>query len=146
MTEEQYSAEEEESWIAGEREKVVAYLAKQGVDHLGVGEWPAFHVQPYLAIWAVQSKKSEGAIGWWAISGDAPTDYMSSGSVRHPREAMAHFSRQWVEVSDYMRRGVPHPESKIGSRSDWPVLAPLLKSRSDLLGSFAADDAIWVDR
>ncbi len=140
---EDYTAEEEEAWVAGEREKVATYLAKELVQHLGVGEWPAFHAQPYLAIWAVQSKKSPGAIGWWAISGDVPTDYMSGDGVTHPREAMAYFSCQWSAVSECMRRGEAHPESKIGLSGDWPTLAPLLKARSELLGRFAADDALW---
>jgi hypothetical protein len=140
-----YNEEQEEAWVAEERAKVVAYLARTGIDHLGVGEWPAFHLQPYLAIWAVQSKKSPGAIGWWAISGDAPTDYMSGAGVRHPREAMAHFSRQWGEAAEFMLRGEEHPETKIGRKEDWPMLAPLLRSRSELLEDFASDDDLWKE-
>jgi hypothetical protein len=140
-----YNEEQEEAWVADERNKVVAYLVQQRVEHLGVGEWPAFHLQPYLAIWVVQSKKCPGAIGWWAISGDAPTDYMSGEGVHHPRKAMAHFSRRWAEVSDYMRRGQAHPETRIGKKEDWPDLAPLLRSRSELLGEFAANDELWEE-
>jgi len=146
MADKDYSAEEESAWVADERKKVVAYLAAQGVDHLGVGEWPAWHVCPYLAVWAVQSKKSPGVVGWWAISGDVPTDYIGSADAKHPREAMVHFSRQWDALSNHMARGVAHPNSKIGNRSDWPTLAPLLRTRGELLGRFAADETIWSDQ
>lgn len=145
MSSEDCTQEEEDAWVESERGKVVAYLTTQGVDHLGVGEWPAFHLHPHLAIWAVQSKKSPGAIGWWAISGDMPTDYMSGDGVRHPRKAMEHFSRQWAEVADCMSRGEAHPETKIGKKEVWPELAPLLKTRSELLGEFAANDGLWAE-
>jgi hypothetical protein len=145
MNDEDFAGEEEQAWIGSEREKVIAYLATQGIDHLGIGEWPAFHLHPYLAIWAVQSKLLPGSIGWWAISGDLPTDYMSGGGVRHPRKAMEHFSRQWAEVSDFMRRGEAHPDTKIGKKENWPDLAPLLRSRSKLLGEFAANDKLWEE-
>jgi hypothetical protein len=144
MSSEDYTRDEEEAWVASERDKIVAYLVTQGVDHLGVGGWPAFHLCPHFASWAVQSKKWPGSIGWWAIGGDMPTDYMSGDGVRHPRKAMEHFSRQWAEVSDCMDRGETHPGTKIGNKEVWPELAPLLKIRSELLGEFAANDDLWA--
>jgi hypothetical protein len=78
---------DEEKWVAEERQKVIDYLFSQHCEHGGVGEWPAFHVDPYIALWAVQSLKTPGRIGWWAISGDVPTDYASSSSGYHPRSA-----------------------------------------------------------
>jgi hypothetical protein len=42
---------DEEEWVAQERQKVIAYLSSQHCEHGGVGEWPAFHVDPYLALW-----------------------------------------------------------------------------------------------
>lgn len=138
-------SQEEEAWIAGERVKIIEYLATHRVDHLGVGEWPAFHIDPYLAVWAIQSKKSPGDVGWWAISGDVPTDYMSGSDANHPREVLSYFSRQWAEVSEFMGRGEAHPDSKIGRKEDWSALGPLLKSRSTLLGNFAADDGLWAE-
>ena len=63
---------DEEEWVAQERAKAIAYLSSQKCEHAGVGEWPAFHIDPYIALWAVQSPSSPGRIGWWAISGDLP--------------------------------------------------------------------------
>ena len=82
----------EDTWIASQRKVVQEYLEREGVDHLGVGEYPAFHLHPYVAVWAVQSKKAPGWVGWWAISGDLPTDYVSRGKIAHPREALRAFA------------------------------------------------------
>lgn len=110
----------EEEWIAAERGKVIAYLAQQGCQHGGVGEWPAFHVDPYIALWAVQSPTVEGRIGWWAISGDVPTDYMSSSSGYHPRDAMRYLSSQWLALADTMMRGIAKEGYRIGTPDLWP--------------------------
>jgi hypothetical protein len=88
----------EDTWIASQRKVVQEYLEREGVDHLGVGEYPAFHLHPYVAVWAVQSKKAPGWVGWWAISGDLPTDYVSRGKIAHPREALRAFAHHWREM------------------------------------------------
>jgi hypothetical protein len=133
----------ENMWIDMERTKVCAYLATTGIEHGGVGDYPAFHIHPYLSVWAVQSKRWPGAIGWWAIGGDMPTDYMSGDDAKHPRQVLEHFSRQWITISDYMSRGEAYPGTNIGRRENWPTLAPLLKSRGEILGEWAADDELW---
>ena len=47
--------------------RVENYLRSQGVEHGRVGEWPAWHVVPYVAVWAIESRVRPGSIGWWAI-------------------------------------------------------------------------------
>ncbi|MCM8542162.1 MAG: DUF4826 family protein, partial [Lentisphaeraceae bacterium] len=69
--------QEFEVWVKSQREEVIQYLINQNIKKPNVGSWPAFDVTPYFAIWAVESKKVTGAIGWWAFSGDCPTDYIS---------------------------------------------------------------------
>lgn len=135
--------DEEERWVRQQHEMVVQYLAGQGCEHGGVATWPAFHLDPYLALWAVQSVTTPGRIGWWAISGDMPTDYMSSSSGYHPREALRHFSREWLDVATHMREGREHPRTKIGHPGVWPTLAPLLESRAKLLQEYADDEEMW---
>ena len=136
---------DEEEWVAQERAKVIAYLCSQHCEHGGVGERPAFHVDPYIALWAIQSRKAPGRIGWWAISGDLPTDYMSSDSGHHPREALRHFSAEWVSVAESMKRGAEHPRTKIGTPDQWPTMAPLLQKRAELLKHYADDDRLWEE-
>ena len=45
----------EEHWCGECRRTVTEYLAKQSLDHGEVGSWPAWHVVPYVSIWAVES-------------------------------------------------------------------------------------------
>ena len=144
MSEEE-EREAEEAWVADERGKVIAYLESQKCSHAGVGEWPAFHIDPYVALWAVQSPSHPGRIGWWAISGDLPTDYMSSASGYHPREAMRHFSSEWLAASEAMKKGVPNEGVRIGTPELWPEMAPLLRERAEILREYADDDELWED-
>jgi hypothetical protein len=133
----------EELWIAEQRSRIAEYLEKENVDHLGVGEYPAFHVNPYFALWAVQSKAAPGSIGWWAVSGDVPADYISAKGLRHPRDAMRKVADEWKEVSTYMLRNEPHPDTRIGRAEDWPELGKLLLSRSEILCEWADNEEIW---
>jgi len=134
---------DEDEWIREQRVRVVGYLSKQGIDHQGVGDYPAFHLHPYLAFWAVQSKRFPGAGGWWAISGDCPTDYISSDDGRHPRDAMKALARRWTEVSAFMLRGEKHPTCNIGTPDQWPELGDLLRRRAELIRDFAENDELW---
>ncbi|MDP8983159.1 MAG: DUF4826 family protein [Acidobacteriota bacterium] len=135
----------EDEWIADERTSVEEYLQRHDVDHLGVGEGPAFYVYPYLALWAVQSKKSPGSIGWWAISGDLPTDYISSDEGRHPREALRAIAAHWVKASEAMLSGKRYSDYSIGDPEQWPELGDLLKRRALIIQRFADDEMLWAD-
>ena len=145
-TDDTFDAAAEEAWVAEQRNKVADYLQREGVQHGEIGEWPAWHLQPHLAVLAIESRVAPGRMGWWAISGDCPTDYVSFHDADHPREAMRHFARQWAEVSSYMLRGEPHPETTIGTPDQWPELGDLLRRRSQILQQWADDDSIWNDR
>ncbi len=95
----------EEQWCMERRAQVIEYLNREKVIHGEVGEWPAWHVAPYVSIWAIESKKSPGWVGWWAICGDLPTDYVSAKSVKHPREALNAFGESWKKQSLLMSKG-----------------------------------------
>ena len=146
MNDEESQSPDEDAWVVERRSAVIAYLHGEGVRHGQVGEWTAWHLQPYLAIFAVESVIAPGRVGWWAITGDVPTDYVSFGDADHPREVTRHFARQWAEVSAFMLRGEPHPETTIGTPEQWPELGDLLRRRSQLLQQWADDDSIWNDR
>jgi non-ribosomal peptide synthetase component F len=103
------------------------------VEHLGVGEYPAFHVHPYLALWAVQSKKAPGQVGWWTVTGDLPADYIGSSEGKHPREALRAFARRWREASELMLRGERHPDYSIGTPDQRPELGDLLQRRAEII-------------
>jgi len=134
---------EEERWCEERRSEVAEYLRREGVRHGRIGEWPAWHVVPYVSIWAIESVVAPESVGWWAICGDGPTDYMTAGRVRHPREALRAFADRWAEMASYMRRGEPHPTMELGSPRTWPELGPLLEKRAELLKASADDDSVW---
>jgi Domain of unknown function (DUF4826) len=106
-------------------------------------EWPAWHVAPYVSVWAIESATSPDSVGWWVICGDGPTDYIPGEEGVDPREAVRAFAAPWSEVASYMLRAEPHPTIELGSPKTWPELEPLLKNRAELLNSCAADDSVW---
>jgi len=133
----------EERWCSERRQEVSAYLVGQGVNHGKVGTWPAWHVAPYVSIWAIESVKVPGSVGWWVICGDLPCDYLSAATVKHPREAMRAFAQQWKNVSKSLQAGAPHPHLTFGPPDQASVLAPGLESRSRTLAEWAEDDRMW---
>jgi hypothetical protein len=78
----------EDAWCNERRAEVAAYLVAQRVLHREVGDWPAWHLAPYVSVWAIESAVEPGSMGWWVISGDLPTDYASSDGLPDPREAL----------------------------------------------------------
>ena len=135
--------ESEEEWCAGQRAVVAEYLSGQGAAHGEIGEWPAWHVQPYVAIWAIESLRSPGSVGWWAISGDVPTDYASSWAGSNPRDVLRVFAERWAEAAAQMSAGAMPEGLALGTPSDWPRLAPLLASRAALFSKWVADATLW---
>jgi hypothetical protein len=136
---------QEEQWVNAQRDAAIAYLQKENVDHLGVGEWPAFHVSPYVAIWAVQSKADPGRVGWWVITGDCPSDYISGAGITNPREAMIKFSNNWKAYSVSMKDGRNPLDIEVGNDANRRELGTLLETRSEILEEWAKDVDMWRD-
>ena len=135
----------EEQWVEARRTEVTAYLQREGVEHGRVGEWPAWHVAPYVSVWAIESKARPDWVGWWVICGDLPTDYISAAKIKHPREAIRSIAGEWREQARLMRSGERPDDIRIGRPEEWASLAPLLDARASLLLEFANDDSVWVD-
>ena len=134
----------EEAWCNDRRAEISAYLVAQRVPHGDVGDWPAWHLAPYVSVWAIESAVEPGSLGWWVISGDLPTDYASSRGLPSPREALRGFAARWQAAAVLMARGEAHPEVRIGSRAEErKLLAPLLRERAELLARWAEDDELW---
>ena len=133
----------ESKWIAQQHKIILEYLESQKIKHRGVPDQPDWFLAPYVSIWRVMSMKYEGSIGWWAIAGDLPTDYISSTDARDVRQAMRKFSSYWIETSEYMLKGKQPPNVIIGKPEDWPMLGDLLSRRADILLKWADDDESW---
>ena len=128
----------EVQWVAEQRSIVVAYLSAQHCDHAGVSIEPRWFLHPYLAIWAVRSKTSAGLIGWWAISGDVPTDYMTATrEIRCSADVLDVFGGRWSKSADAMSRG---EYVGIGDPETVTELAPLLAKRAIMLQELAMDE------
>ena len=74
----------EEKWCSERREQVAQYLLRENVTYGQIGEWPAWHVAPFVSIWAIESAASNNRLGWWVICGDLPTDYVSAAELKSP--------------------------------------------------------------
>lgn len=135
----------EDRWCAERRSSVADYLRRQNVDHGEIGKWPAWHVAPYVSIWAIESRKKPGWVGWWVISGDLPTDYISAERLKHPRVALKAIAERWLEVADYMKQGKQHPTIVVGDPDpkNQAELMPLLEKRATLLLGWSVDDSYW---
>lgn len=135
----------EEKWCSERRKQVEEYLASENVQHGEIGEWPAWHVAPYASIWAIESVDRNDSVGWWVICGDLPTDYVSEAELKSPRDALHEIVRRWSDLAEFMIRGEEHPSIRIGEKSSWPELGPLLKSRVKILTGWVKDDSLWDD-
>src|SRR5690606_461690 len=100
-------------------------------------------VHPYVSLWAVQSRSAPGWVGWWAIAGDLPTDYVSSADGRAPRDALRAIARGWLGVAAHMARGEPHPDMTNRTTEQRPQLSCLLSRRAEIRARWAAGDALW---
>ena len=137
--------EAEAQWLTERRKEVLGYLRDEDITHGDIGQNPAWYVSPYVSVWAVESLVKSGSIGWWAISGDCPNDYVSASDAKSPREAVRAIASLWLEASHYMSRGERHPTFVIGSGDNDAELSPMLSSRAKLLLDWVADPEVWDD-
>jgi hypothetical protein len=136
----------EEAWCEERRAQVQAYVKDRRLPHRSIGEWPAWHLAPYVSIWAIESPSEPGWVSHWVICGDLPTDHIGKAEAEDPREAVRAFARRWQEAASYMDRGEAHPKVDMGgSPGERKSLAPLLASRGKLLARWAEDEEIWEE-
>jgi hypothetical protein len=138
----------ETEWCAARRADVADYLKREGVAHGRIGEWPAWHIAPYVSIWAIESRVRPESVGWWVIAGDLPTDYISSAEIeppQHPRKAVKAIAARWLQMVHDWNRGEHYEGIKIAGSKSNQELAPLLESRARLLIEWADDDSFWEE-
>lgn len=129
----------EAAWASAQRKNVVEYLAAQRVEHAGVSLEPRWFLSPYVAIWAVRSKVAPDRIGWWAISGDLPTDYLTCTTEVDEADVLFSFSRAWKAQAARMAAGHQSSFYRIGPADQAKELAPMLLTRAELLDDFARE-------
>jgi hypothetical protein len=127
-------------WVAGQRQIVVDYLVAQRLQHGGVSLEPRWFLRPYLAVWAIRSRANPDVVGWWAISGDVPTDYITCRDEQDPGDVLTEFSRVWKAAAGKMVIG-KQLDNCIFRGSDLvraKELAPLLMKRAEMLEELSA--------
>lgn len=134
----------DEHWLRVQREELQAYLGGEGVVHGGIAPEPDWYEPDVLAIWSVQSGATPERRGWWAVTGDVPTDFLSASDAADARTALAQIAARWQAAAVRMAEGCEPDGFSIGTPEDWPVLAPMLKSRADTLAEWAADPELWA--
>jgi hypothetical protein len=136
---------DEQAWLLDRRKQVAEYLANEQVKHGRIALKASWYVAPYVSLWEVGLLRAPRQIGWWAICGDHPTDYISATDLDEPREVLRAIGERWRDLSSFMRHGIPHPSMTVGSKESAKELGELLRSRAKLLIQWADDDGIWED-
>jgi Domain of unknown function (DUF4826) len=131
---------EEAKWVAAQRQIVVDYLVNQRLQHGGVSLEPPWFLSPYLAVWAIRSSANSDLVGWWAVSGDVPTDYITCRDEQDPGDVLTEFSKVWKAAAKKMAVGKQLDNSVIGGGDPARAkeLAPLLLRRAEMLEELAA--------
>ncbi len=134
-----------EAWCEDQRQVVIDYLSHEGLKSPRVGDWPEWHFAPLAAVWAVESKSRPGLIGWWALSGDLPTDYAPCQGEGTPRQGLRDIATKWDEAAKLWARGQQHDDMSLGSRQQEREIAPMLAARAEALLEWVADDSLWEE-
>lgn len=134
----------EEDWCEQQREHVAWFIGQQPIQPGRIGEWPAFHIAPHVAIWAIESGVKENLLGWWVITGDLPTDYFSAMALHHPREVLRAAADRWEKLLHNIRRGLDDNEMTIAGLENNPELQEILRIRIGLLRKTAEPDDFWI--
>jgi hypothetical protein len=117
----------EAQWLVEQRANVERYLKSECLLYCGVASESEWFLAPYVSVWIIESLRVPGAIGWWVISGDLPTDYLSGNDATDARSALAAFANCWREASAYMLRGEDCPKVRIGRAWNRRELGDLLR-------------------
>jgi len=128
----------EQDWLDEQQNVAYQYMEKTGTKHGRIEHTPSFFVAPYGAVWAVESGKSQDAIGWWVITGDLPTDYVSSNGISSAREAIIAFAERWSNSVNIHKNGNVDPTISLSDET-----ADLLESRAQILTEWASDETMW---
>ncbi len=133
----------EEAWIQHMRRIASDYLRTENVYFRALDDKPAWHLAPITSVWAVESTKDPGYVGWWAFCGDHPCDYISSSVAQTPRDALRVLGRNWQDLCGELRAGREPSDRSVGPRETWPEVIALLEPRAEHLLALTKDKNLW---
>ena len=133
------------AWCEARRAEIEPCLTRAAVAHGRIGVSPAWHVRPYVSVWAIESLDRPEWVGWWVICGDLPTDLIAAHGLDTPRQALRAFGQRWVHDAQELDRGqVPSAWRHLDS-AQLPALADQLRRRGRALQLWADDSASWPE-
>lgn len=130
-------------WFREQRQIVLGHLQEQRVSHTGVADEPEWFIAPYVAVWSVGSLASPGRRGWWAVSGDLPTDYLSGHDASDARTAVLAIATRWQDWATYLLADQDPPDASIGPPAMRRELGDLLQRRAQILIEWASQVFLW---
>ncbi len=141
--------QDEEKWIKNERHSVIQYIKRNVEEYGNIGEWPAFHIAPIIAVWAVESKKTPGWVGFWAFSGNLPGDVIQrnwNDKGDNPRKALSRMNDVWRTYIKHLEIGNNPPNVNMGiDGSQRMDMAKMLNDKVKMFDEMVNDDDLWED-
>lgn len=133
---------QEERWLAAERRRVEEYLSTEGLAYGVLPADPELHIAPHLALWLVSGPRADGG-AWWVVSGDVPTDHVSSQRAPDARQALRTLSKKWRTAASVMAaRRDDHNADHLGPDESRRAAEQLFE-RARRLWDLAAQDDLW---
>lgn len=134
--------EQEARWLAAERQRVEEYLEAEGLEHGALPSEPELHMAPHLALWLVAGPRAEGG-SWWVVSGDVPTDHVSSQRAPDARQALRSLSKKWRTAASVMAARTDADNADHAGPEESRRVAEQLFDRARRLWDLAAQDDLW---
>ncbi len=139
--------QDEINWILKQRTSVIGYVNRNIEKHGEIGEVPAFYIPPIISIWAIESTRSPGMVGFWVFSGNLPSDVIPRNwkdNSDNPRKALVRMNNIWKSYVGYLEKGQNPPGVNLGSSDQQCVqMASILSEKIDLFSEMINDEDIW---
>ncbi|KZX01939.1 hypothetical protein JL49_02985 [Pseudoalteromonas luteoviolacea] len=120
-------------WQRQHLQNAQKFLAEKGIITTKVVEKECRFLPPAIAIWKFKDQKGKG---YWAISGQMPTDATEESAATNPRDVLRYFSFQWqIKADGIMASGVQDK-----TQLDF---ANLLVNRAHALYDLYESDKLW---
>ncbi|AOT08037.1 DUF4826 family protein [Pseudoalteromonas luteoviolacea] len=130
-------SQEQQSLQLWQREQLQAaqrYLADKGIITTKVIEKECRILPPAIAIWRLEDQKGKG---YWAVSGQVPTDAVETKVANSARDALRHLSFQWQIKAD----GIISAGVKDQTQVDF---ANLLVNKAHDIYAIYNNDKLWA--
>ena len=131
------------AWIRYTLGKAVHEITSLGVieDKL-VEARPVWSV-PYRVMIGQIREANDQSTFRWIISGDLPTDHISSTVAATPREALKYFSTKWQMDAARYNDPVERKAHGLDETKNWNQLTEKLVAKAEELYNMAEDDSLW---